>query len=46
MRLDKKMNVKEIFQTMDYGPAPEDASEAGAWIAKHKGSFGQFIGGE
>ena len=46
MRLGKKMNVKEIFQTMDYGPAPEDASEAGAWIAKHKGSFGQFIGGE
>lgn len=39
------MNVKEIFETMEYGPAPEDASEAHAWIAKHRGSFGQFIGG-
>ena len=26
------MNVRDIFDTMDYGPAPEDASEALAWI--------------
>ena len=25
------MNVQKIFETMDYGPAPEDASEARAW---------------
>jgi len=40
------MTVKDIFETMDYGPAPESTSEAMAWIAKHDGKFGQFIGGE
>ncbi len=40
------MNIPEIFETMDYGPAPEDAAEARAWIQSHKGRFGQFIGGE
>ncbi|MDJ0638066.1 MAG: aldehyde dehydrogenase family protein [Paracoccaceae bacterium] len=38
------MNVQDIFETMDYGPAPEDAGEAMAWLARHK-SFGQFING-
>ncbi len=39
------MTTREIFETMDYGPAPESASEALAWIARHKGSFGNFING-
>ena len=39
------MNVSEIFETMDYGPAPEDAAEALKWIDSHDGKFGQFIGG-
>ena len=39
------MNVREIFDTMEYGPAPEDASEALAWIARHHGKFGHMIGG-
>ncbi len=39
------MTIKEIFESMDYGPAPENAAEALAWIAKHDGQFGQFIGG-
>ena len=39
------MNVPEIFETMEYGPAPESAVEAMDWIAKHKGRFGHFIGG-
>ena len=30
------MNVSEIFESMDYGPAPEDASEVKAWLANHK----------
>ena len=29
------MTIKEIFETMDYGPAPESAAEALAWIASH-----------
>ena len=38
------MTVRDIFQTMDYGPAPESAAEAMAWIGT-QGDFGQFIGG-
>jgi aldehyde dehydrogenase (NAD+) len=30
------MTIKEIFDSMAYGPAPESAAEALAWIAKHK----------
>jgi aldehyde dehydrogenase (NAD+) len=39
------MSVADYFDTMDYGPAPEADSEARAWIAKHEGTFGHFIGG-
>ncbi len=39
------MTVREIFESMDYGPAPEGAAEARAWIASHGAAFGQFIGG-
>ena len=31
---------------MDYGPAPESAAPAYAWIAQHHGVFGLFIAGE
>ncbi|MEM9342250.1 MAG: aldehyde dehydrogenase family protein [Pseudomonadota bacterium] len=40
------MNVPEIFDTMDYGPAPESTAEAMEWIAGHKGRFGHWIGGQ
>ncbi|MEO5568496.1 MAG: aldehyde dehydrogenase family protein, partial [Gemmatimonadaceae bacterium] len=39
-------SVAEIFQTMEYGPAPESDKEALAWIASHDGRFGQFIDGK
>ena len=39
------MNVRDIFETMEYGPAPEDAAEALAWIERREGKFGQYIGG-
>ena len=39
------MTIKEIFDTMDYGPAPESSAEAMAWIAGFKGRFGHFING-
>ncbi|MBU2359247.1 MAG: aldehyde dehydrogenase family protein [Alphaproteobacteria bacterium] len=38
------MTIKEIFETMEYGPAPESSKEALAWLAS-KGDFGHFIGG-
>lgn len=39
------MGVKEIFETMDYGPAPESAADALAWIVDQGGRFGHFIDG-
>ncbi|MAM62047.1 aldehyde dehydrogenase family protein [Maritimibacter sp. UBA3975] len=39
------MTIKEIFDTMDYGTAPESAAEARAWIDAHDGAFGLFIDG-
>ncbi len=40
------MNVRDIFETMEYGPAPEDATEAMKWIAGHNATFGQYINGQ
>ena len=38
--------IAEIFQSLDYGPAPESAEPALAWISAHGGKFGHFIGGK
>ncbi len=37
------MHVAEIFETMEYGPAPESAASANAWLDEHKRRFGLFI---
>src|SRR4051812_24726103 len=37
--------VAEIFETMEYGPAPESDKEALAWLGKHERVFGHYIGG-
>ncbi|RBI85524.1 aldehyde dehydrogenase [Rhodosalinus halophilus] len=39
------MQLREIFETMEWGPAPESAGEALDWIAGHGGRFGHFVGG-
>jgi len=39
------MNVSDIFETMEYGPAPEDAGEVTTWLAERK-AFGHFIDGK
>lgn len=38
--------VAEIFQTMEYGPAPESADAALAWIAAKGKKFDLFINGQ
>ena len=38
-------SVAEIFETLDYGPAPESDKDALAWLAKHERVFGHFIDG-
>jgi aldehyde dehydrogenase (NAD+) len=39
------MSIAEKFVAMEYGPAPEDAQEAFAWLDHHKRRFGHFING-
>lgn len=40
------MGVKEIMDSMEYGPAPESDAEARDWLASHGNEFGHFINGE
>ncbi len=40
------MTVKEIFETMEYGPAPESAAEALTWLSERGGIAGPFINGK
>ena len=37
--------LNTIFETMEYGPAPESEAPALAWLDRHSRSFGHFIGG-
>ncbi len=40
------MNIPEIFQTMSYGPASEDAGYVQDWLKKHEDGFKLFINGK
>ena len=37
--------IAELFETMEYGPAPEVADEARAWIQERGPRFGHYVGG-
>ena len=37
--------IRDILNTMEYGPAPEDDKDVRAWLESHKAGFGHFIGG-
>jgi aldehyde dehydrogenase (NAD+) len=39
------MSIAEIFETMEYGPAPESATPANAWLDAHNRRFGMYING-
>ena len=39
-------DVRTILDSMEYGPAPEDAKDVRAWLEKHGKGFGHFIGGK
>ena len=39
-------NIRTILDSMDYGPAPEDASIAHDWLERHQHRFGHFIDGK
>jgi aldehyde dehydrogenase (NAD+) len=38
-------SVREIFDTMEYGPAPEGDAPAREWLSRHNARFGHFING-
>ncbi len=40
------MSVLEAYETMNYGPAPESADDANAWLDRHGREFGLFVGGK
>ena len=40
------MEIKEIYDTMIYGPAPESAASAVEFLENHNRQFDLFIGGE
>ncbi len=37
--------IAEIFETLEYGPAPESAARAEAWLEGHGREFGLYING-
>ena len=37
--------VRDVFETMEYGPAPEGDAAALAWLARFDGRFGHFVNG-
>ena len=37
--------IAELFETMEYGPAPEIADPARDWIGRRPAGFGHYIGG-
>ncbi len=45
MSMTTKESVKEIFETLEYGPAPESAEVAQAWLDRHDRRFGHFVNG-
>jgi len=38
-------DIPELYENLTYGPAPESAAEAQAWLEAHDRSFGHDIGG-
>ena len=39
------MKVAEVFETLEYGPAPESAAAAQAWLDAHERRMRLWIGG-
>lgn len=37
--------IKDILQTMEYGPSPEGTEHVTDWLGRHAAGFGHFIGG-
>lgn len=42
----KKVTVADIFETLEYGPAPESSAAVDKWLDEHDRAFGHFINGQ
>lgn len=42
----RRMSILDKFESLEYGPAPEDTKEAVAWLDLHGRQFCHFIGGK
>ena len=40
------MEVRDVFETLEYGPAPEEPGQAKQWLADRDSMLDHFIGGE
>src|SRR4051794_13428512 len=40
------MSIAEIFETLEYGPAPESASPAIRWLDERERTTGLYVDGE
>jgi len=40
------MNITDIYETMEYSPAPESPEIALEWLKERKAKFGLFINGK
>ena len=40
------MEVRDLFETLEYGPAPESPDEAKRWLEKRENTLNHFIAGE
>ena len=38
--------LTQVFETLEYGPAPEGAQPALDWLAGHSGKFGHYLDGQ
>ena len=38
--------IADVFESMEYGPAPENSDNAREWLKAHNGRFHHFIGGD
>src|SRR5690606_30080011 len=43
---ENRMSVRDAFASMDYGPAPESATEARAWLQLRNARLDHFIDGD
>lgn len=45
-KLKKNPAIVQIFESLEYGPAPEAANSVNSWLQEHGRDFGHFVNGK